>query len=119
MKFTFKFLLILILFILFFIPNTKCFGINMNLMSNDFESNTINDEYTDTYTNYINDVDDSNNIDNSNSISNTDSTPSKTVTVTSTDSDEFLTVENVLSIILIVIGILLIFLGIAIIIRFK
>lgn len=106
MKTTFKFLLILILFILFFIPNIKSFGINMNLISNTVESNAITN-------------DDTNNTSDSSTVYNASNTSSKTVTVTSTDNNEFLTVENVLCIILIVIGILLIFLGIAIIIRFK
>ena len=40
-------------------------------------------------------------------------------TTANTDEDEFLTIENILSIIIIVIGILLILLAIAILIRFK
>ena len=47
-----------------------------------------------------------------------DSSP-RVTTTKNTDDDEFLTVENILSIVIIVIGILLILLAIAILIRFK
>ena len=42
-----------------------------------------------------------------------------TVITTSSNDDEFLTIENILSIVIIVIGIILIFLAIAILIRCK
>ena len=44
---------------------------------------------------------------------------SQKVTVIKNEEDEFLTIENVLSIIIIVIGLLLIFLAIAILIRLR
>ena len=127
MKTSLKIIFILIIFILLFMPSIKSFGINMNLISNIIEDNTINDDYADSYTNDIDVIDDTDDMDdtntsttyNSNSISNPSNTSPKTVTVTSTNNNEFLTVENILCIILIVIGILLVFLGIAIIIRFK
>lgn len=103
MKNILKVLTISILFILFFIPTIKSFGINMNLEYNTFENNTSN--------NIVSNINTSDN--------NSANNYPKTVTVTSSDDDEFLTVENILSVILIVIGILLIFLGIAIIVRFK
>lgn len=98
-----KTLVILILFVLFFIPAIKSLGINMNLEPMNIQTNTTDD----------------NNLAANTHNNTSSSTFHKTVTVTSSDDDEFLTIENVLSIILIVIGILLIFLGIAIIIRFK
>lgn len=104
MRITLKILLIFTLILLVFIPSVKAFGINMNLVPNTIENNEINNTTSNNTSN-----------ENTNTFSNT----SRSVTVTSSDDDEFLTVENVLSIILIVIGILLILLGIAIIIRFK
>lgn len=103
MKNNLKVLTIFVLFILLLIPTVKSFGINMNLISNN----------TNTNQNII-----ENNVSNINDTNLSPSATPRTVTVTNSD-DEFLTVENVLSIILIVIGILLILLGIAIIIRFK
>ena len=50
---------------------------------------------------------------------NTSPVSNPQITVTSTRDNEFLTIENILSIIIIVIGIILIFLGIAIMIRCK
>lgn len=105
MKNVSKILIIFILFILLLIPTIESFGIDMNLTPNILENNTFDDT-----TNSIV----SNTTDNTSVTNNP-----RTVTVTSSDNDEFLTVENILSVILIVIGILLIFLGIAIIVRFK
>lgn len=105
MKKNLKLLSILLFFVLLFIPTVKSFGINMNLEPINIQSNTTENNNLDTNTS----------TDNNTSSSNSH----KTITVTSSDNHEFLTVENVLSILLIVIGILLVFLGIAIIIRFK
>ena len=105
MKNVSKILIIFILFILLLIPTIESFGIDMNLTPNILENNTFDDT-----TNSIV----SNTTDNTSVTNNP-----RTITVTSSDNDEFLTVENILSVILIVIGILLIFLGIAIIVRFK
>ena len=105
MKNVSKIIIIFILFILLLIPTIESFGIDMNLTPNILENNTFDDT-----TNSIV----SNTTDNTSVTNNP-----RTITVTSSDNDEFLTVENILSVILIVIGILLIFLGIAIIVRFK
>ena len=51
--------------------------------------------------------------------SNTSSISNPQIAVTSSRNNEFLTIENILSVTIIVIGIILIFLGIAIIIRCK
>ena len=108
MRNSFKILMIIFVFIILSIPALQSFAINMNL-----DSNPIPDNNTEINTDINNTISDS----------DTDNTQSsntfKTVTVTSTENDEFLTTENILSIIIIVIGILLIFLGIAILIRTK
>lgn len=91
-----KLLLFFIIFTIMFLPLSKVFAINMNLATeNNFYENS------------------------SNNAINTENTSRGPVTITTTNENEFLTIENILSIILIVIGILLILLGIAIIIRFK
>ena len=103
MKIVSKIFITFVVFILFLIPTIKSFGINMDLRSNNAVDDTTN--------NIVANISTTDNTSVSNDF--------RTVTVTSSDDDEFLTIENILSVILIVIGILLIFLGIAIIIRFK
>lgn len=111
MKNSLKLCVFFIIFILTLIAlSTKILGINMNLQSNDINTNSDNNVTSNDAVNNTND----------NSATTNQVSSNKPVTVTTTSSDtEFLTVGNILSIILIVIGILLILLGIAIIVRFK
>jgi len=105
MKKLFKIYILFTLFIFIFMPFINTSAIDMNL-STDQDYNTYSyDDITDDDT-----IDEVNNAQENTNI--------PTVTTTSTD-DEFLTIENILSIIIIVIGIILIFLGIAILIRCK
>ena len=111
-----RILLVLIIFTILNLVAIKIYAsdINMNLstsetstQTNSFNQNTYNtnNENQNTYT-------------NSGSYTQEDSTP-RITSVTTSENDNFLNAENVLSIIIIVIGILLVFLGIAIIVRFK
>lgn len=107
MKISLKILIILFVFIILNIPAIQSFSINMNLDPIAIPENTENN---------------TTNIDNNTiSDSNIDDNESSNIpkAVSSSEDDEFLTIENILSIILIVIGILIILLGIAILIRFK
>lgn len=102
--------ILFILFILLLIPYIKVLAVEMDLES---EQNSEQ---------YLSATSDSN-IDNS-PTTNTDASTSNSysnprVTTTSSNNGEFLTIENILSIIIIVIGIILIFLGIAILVRCK
>jgi hypothetical protein len=120
MKKNIKFLFILTMFLVLII-NTYCFAINMNLtMNNQTGSNEL-----EVQTNEVN-AENNNSIDTSvqNSESNTEETytPSNApsvVTTTTSNSNNFLTIDNIISIILIAIGIVLILFGIAIFVRFK
>ena len=105
MKIVSKIFITFVVFILLLIPTIESFGIDMNLTPNILENNTFDDTTNSIVSNTTDNTSVTNNL--------------RTVTVTTSDNNEFLTVENILSVILIVIGILLIFLGIAIIIRFK
>lgn len=107
MKKIFKIGAVTLLFLIICITTANAAGIVINL--EDYaQSNTVNDNLqnivSDEETNISEDVN--------------DDSPRVTSTTTS-DDDEFLTVENILSIIIIVIGVLLIFLAIAILIRLK
>jgi hypothetical protein len=120
MKKNIKFLFILTMFLVLII-NTYCFAIDMNLTMN---SQTGNNEL-EVQTNEVN-AENNNSIDTSvqNSESNTEETytPSNApsvVTTTTSNSNNFLTIDNIISIILIAIGIVLILFGIAIFVRFK
>lgn len=118
MKNLFKIFMLLFLILLLFITFVNASSINMNLSSDE-----INENSTQNNTNEVN--------TNQNEVINTDTTnlsdvenpePANNQAVTSdtiSQSEEFLTIENVLSIIIIVIGILLILLAGAILIRFK
>ncbi|MBO4815839.1 MAG: hypothetical protein J5507_02685 [Clostridia bacterium] len=101
MKNIIKITTILIIFIsLFLLITTKVYSINMDLATNE--------DYGEDYSEYAQD--------------GTVSNPQIKASVTNnqnSNSDDFLSIENILSIIIIVIGIILIFLGIAIIIRCK
>ena len=120
MKKNIKFLFILTMFLVLII-NTYCFAIDMNLtMNNQTENNEL-----EVQTNEVN-AENNNSIDTSvqNSENNTEETytpsnaPSVVTTITS-NSNNFLTIDNIISIILIAIGIVLILFGIAIFVRFK
>ncbi|MEE1388966.1 MAG: hypothetical protein V8R26_00185 [Clostridia bacterium] len=120
MKKNIKFLFILTMFLVLII-NTYCFAINMNLTMN---NQTGNNEL-EVQTNEVN-AENNNSIDTSvqNSENNTEETytPSNApsvVTTTTSNSNNFLTIDNIISIILIAIGIVLILFGIAIFVRFK
>lgn len=102
-----KVLVVSLLFLLLFISNLSVFAINMDLPIN-----------TETESNEIVENETVNESSTTNTVRRNSSTPSSTV-VTNNSEDEVLTLENILSIVLIVIGILLILLGIAIIVRFK
>lgn len=99
------------------ISHIEATNIDMDLPDNDYEYNTSS---LDSSSNEINNDTQNNSMSNSNSSANNTSPVSNPqITVTSTRDTEFLTIENILSIIIIVIGIILIFLGIAIMIRCK
>lgn len=115
MKKFFTFFLIITLLCLIALPNLYATNIIMDL-----ENNTIN---TTNNNNILENNDNENtNIVETNNINNLSSNfqnSSPTITTVSSDNNEFLTIENILSISLIVIGILLVFLSIAILIRCK
>ncbi len=120
MKKNIKFLFILTMFLVLII-NTYCFAIDMNLTMN----NQAGNNELEVQTNEVN-AENNNSIDTSvqNSESNTEEkyTPSNApsvVTTTTSNSNNFLTIDNIISIILIAIGIVLILFGIAIFVRFK
>lgn len=95
MKGIIKITTLLMIFIILFSLITKIYAIDMNLSSDETESQT-----------------------SENIVSTTQSNSSVSSRSNSTD-ENFLSIENILSIIIIVIGVILIFLGIAIIIRCK
>ena len=94
------------------ISHIEATNINMDLPDNIGETNTSFNEVENNV--------EANSLSNSNTATtNTSPVSNPQITVTSTRDNEFLTIENILSIIIIVIGIILIFLGIAIMIRCK
>ena len=122
------FSIIFMLAIFSFIPYAKASSVSMNLTSNDeqIENDTNNQNYFNDEANLTNTDTNTNTMSNSltNNISNATEFANNapvsnvpTVTRTTSSSEGFLTTENILSVIIIVIGIILIFLGIAIIIR--
>ena len=116
MKKNIKFLFILTMFLVLII-NTYCFAIDMNLTMN---NQTGNNEL-EVQANEVN-AENNNSIDTSvqNSENNTEETYAPSVvTTTTSNSNNFLTIDNIISIILIAIGIVLILFGIAIFVRFK
>ena len=112
MKKIFKIYMLLFLTSLFMLTSVNAFSINMNL------DNTLAADTTNIVQEYSNENDLSEDETLNNDTKTNDSSPRVTTTRNS-EEDEFLTVENVLSIIIIVIGILLILLAIAILVRFK
>ena len=116
MKINYKILftcILLIFFILFI--HTYCFGINMNLPLN----NIVNELYGDDNDVVIEGANEQENLydEQDNLYENTPTSPS-VVTTTTADSSG-LTFDNILAIILIVIGIVLILFAVAIFVRFK
>ena len=108
MKGILKILFVTIFFLLLLLTNVNASEILMNL-----EDYTSNNSTTETYVpstdSYVSDAP---------VVDREDNSP-KVTSNSKTDESEILTVQNVLSIIIIVIGILLIFLAVAILIRFK
>lgn len=117
MKKSFKILILITLFFVAFSTIVNASSIIMDL--EDYTQNNTNIELENTFE----DNTSTNNVQNQNvseiQTQDTDDSARISSSTTVSDDDEFLTVENVLSIIIIVIGILLIFLAIAILIRFK
>ena len=112
MKKIFRIFILLSLTLLVLITPINAFSINMNL----------EDTQAPDTTNIVDQSqlgDDSLEISTNNNTTETNDSSSRVTVTKNTDEDEFLTVENVLSIIIIVIGLLLIFLAIAILIRLK
>lgn len=110
MKKTFKIFMFVTLFLTILITTVNATGISMNLddyIPNDSEAENIvfstNSLVPDTAETEVKDEDNS----------------PRVVSTSTTSDDEFLTAENVLSIIIIVIGLLLVFLAVAILIRIK
>lgn len=126
MKINYKILftcILLIFFILFI--HTYCFGINMNLPLNNSSSENensndiVNELYGDDNDVVIEGANEQGNIydEQDNFYENAPTSPS-VVTTTTADSSG-LTFDNILAIILIVIGIVLILFAVAIFVRFK
>ena len=126
MKINYKILftcILLIFFILFI--HTYCFGINMNLPFNNSSSehensnDIVNELYGDDNDVVIEGANEQENLydEQDNLYENTPTSPS-VVTTTTADSSG-LTFDNILAIILIVIGIVLILFAVAIFVRFK
>ncbi len=119
MKISLKFIISIFLILLLLTTCVNAANINMNLIANDISNSTENtsNEFDLNENAISNDV--SNNIDSSaTETSNSVSNPRVSSTTVSEDNN-FLTAENILSVMIIVIGILLIFLAIAILVRFK
>ena len=122
MKKNIKFLFVFTIFLILMI-NTCCFAINMNLDLNNTTENTESAVSTNVDNTQNNDSIDSlfvqnnenNNIEETSAPSNAPSV----VTTTTSNSNNFLTIDNIISIILIAIGIVLILFGIEIFVRFK
>lgn len=126
MKNIFKISILLFIFLLITISSVNALDINMNLQSNTVNNETAEEENTLQNASDENTLSDNNISENENATTdensnspNTSTSNSPRVTSTTSDDDEFLTVENVLSIIVIVIGVLLVFLAVAILVRFK
>lgn len=125
MKTTFKILTIFILFSILFISTVNAASILMNL--EDYTQNiqnTVQDENNLDDTNITENQLDNNSTNDQTNIVNEpeseDEDDSTRVTYSAASNDgEFLTTENILSIIIIVIGILLVFFAVAILIRIK
>lgn len=132
MKKIYKFFIIISFILFVFTTTIQASSVVMDL-ENDITTNTnINAESQNENTASSNNIDENtvvdynnleeNNLPNTNDaldVSNNPQSSIPTVTTTSSSEDTFLTVENILSIAIIVIGILLILLSIAILIRCK
>ena len=105
-----KILIILIVFMLSLVPTIFSLGIDMDLQPNTVENQSSQENIT---------AENDSQVSNTNTSNATSSNNPKSVTVVSADENDFFTIENILSIIIIVIGIILVLLGIAILIRFK
>ena len=121
-------ILLLIFSFLFFISNVKASSINMDLFDSSENENTSDTSYDDTLydggtsSDYEYDEDalyaNDDLLDESDyTIGTSQTSAPSSVSVNSTNDNEFFTIENILSIIIIVIGIILIFLAIAILVR--
>lgn len=136
MKNLFKLILLFfVLLLLIFILTANVYGINMDLdlldNINEDSSNNTMDLLDNTDQDSLNAIYDSdfesnttadtsfNTADTSFNTADTSNLSNPQITITSNKDNEFLTIENILSVTIIVIGIILIFLGIAIIIRCK
>jgi len=118
MKKTFKIFILLFLTLLLSLTYVDAFNINMNLeeytasnTANTAQENLVENDFSE---NEVLNID----VDNTENEEADNSSP-KITTTKNSDDDEFLTAENVLSIIIIVIGILLVFLAVAILIRLR
>lgn len=110
MKKTFKISILITLFLIILITTVNATGISMDL--DDYVPNTSEVESIISATNSL--VTDETEVE----ADNEDDSP-RVVSTSDASDDEFLTAENVLSIIIIVIGLLLVFLAIAILIKIK
>lgn len=117
MKKVFKIFILLFLTLLVSLTYVDAFSINMNLedyapsnTTNTAQENLVENDFSENEVLNI-DVDTTENEETDNS--------SPKITTTKNSDDEFLTAENVLSIIIIVVGILLVFLSVAILIRLR
>ena len=127
MKNFYKIFMIIIFFLIFLTTHIYASSVVMDLDSDIINRNTINNMNRNNFTvsNSLNQNDEINNSYQNSSTNNepvnssTVQTSNPVVTTTSSNNNDFLTVENILSIAIIVIGILLIFLSIAILIRCK
>ena len=118
MKTSFRIYILLLIFILLFFTSVNASNINMDLSP--YESNNMINESLSENTSNLTQNSTQVNTSNANLSANDISNTSRVTSVTTTSEDDnFLSVGNILSIMIIVIGILLIFLAIAILIRFK
>lgn len=116
------FVLLTIFTFIFFVPYAKASSVNMDLNVNSTDdgnsyyedNNDANYDNDDDSYNYNDDLDED--TTNSQAESNT---PSISINKTTSDDDGTLTLGDILSIVIIVIGIILIALGVAILIRCK
>lgn len=115
MKTSFRIFLLIFLVFLLFITHVMASNIDMNLPSDEFIDENLTEN---TYTANEIESDAETPVENESDLTDTETaeTP-RVVSTSSTENDEFLTAENIISIIIIVIGILLIFLAGAILVR--
>lgn len=116
MKKSIKILSILFVTLLFVVSFSYATDINMNLQSVN-DSQTLNTSYNNSYSNNASQNTTSGQTSNNSTVLS--STSSTTVSTSSSNSDEGLSFTNILNILLIVVGIVLILLGVAILIRMK